>query len=938
MATGRSRTEVSFIDKGINAGSKSGITIGCAFFPKMGPLGVSAISNYSDLLARYTPNGKLERGFSIEYPRLQTILRRNKDVLVSRVIETPKNAAIVFYWDSFSNQIKLKSTVLDYNSKYTFVNNSEFLCISTKHPGSWANSCGIQISKGTVENTIKLELVFALFEDKKSLITSGGYVVETFDNLHFDHTNIDNFIESTINYDSQFLTVQYNKNSTAEPINALKNLPKNGVMNSIKTTVELQNKGSNNLGTDPVEIPGTFEADKYTVTISNYVKDNLYVIYVNGNRYEVSNVDTLENCLNTFVANISNTEPNIKVSKTAENNGLEFVEKLGKITFTPEGNEITKLTVVDGIPNQEYKFQLLNEEFSVKFLSDELDADLNKRLLAAEISTQLTDVLDNIEILVVDNIITIKRLDPNLNLKATLIYPVTKLLSNLLIPRVSVLNYKINNGIIDSSTVSSKYVFKNIVDFDGASGHTYSSLSIFGSKNPTLSTLNYVKPDGTFNTNEVISSLENQGKIDLLPYSIWDASSYKFRNDELLLFVSKNPGDWGNDISISISSPNDPRLRYTNTFIVDISFKNYTETFEVSLSKHATNGYNQSMYIEDLINTESRYVNVYINPNMEEEELTSFMPYSTSIIDTLDGLEYPIQINLTGGYDGTPLASEYIKAIREFTKADYAVRCIPSLGNEFTNYLVELGKVGYEIGALPIVSIPRNLVISGNLDNVIKYAHNLNLQENGAVFFNNTIEYNNELNYDVEITGDTHFASFAGEVVQTYGRVTEPIAGLEKTAITGVKGLIYNINSAEESRLYDNNINPLVSFNNTIYINGQKTMKLVPGFLDRINVKLYTLYKRVELQNILNRYRFRLQNPETRKEIVTELEASLQNDVNEGSIKPNFVVQCDENNNPEYNDQHELYINIQICPVESIEYIFATATLTKNTANVSMSL
>lgn len=940
MATGRSRTEIAFIDKGVSAGSPSGISIGCALFAKMGQLGISDISDYTDLLRRYTPNERLDRGYSPEYAHLKNILLRNKNVLVSRVIEKPKNSGIVFYYDSFSREIKFKSVTLKEGEVYNFLNKSEFMIISTKYPGAWSENTGIQFSKGTVTDTFKLEVVMGLFENKKSIITSGGYVVEKFDNLHFDHTNIDNYVEM-INYDSKFIKITHNRESFSEPIEKFKQFPEVGEISQVKSIDQEINNGVNNLTNTPVNIPGTNDLIKYVVKIDKYVENNTYVLYINGNRYEVSTdnttINSAEKVVDEFISKLTPIEPSLSLTKDGTDK-LVIKETVGAFNFTPIDDDKTELIVTKAVPNQTYKFQIINEQVEVKFISTSKNQTNLNNELAAKIATELSK-LEDLEILTVNNKVQIKRLDPSLNIKATITYPVVKLMDNLLLSIISVLMYRKNNGEIDLSTVSSKYVLKNIVDFDGASGHTYSSLSVFGSKSPELETVNIINPStGDYEYSSGITRLENKQHIDILPYSIWDVENYKFRNDELLLFTSKNPGNWGNDIQIFISDQEDERIKYTNTFIVDVVFKNYTETFEVSLDKNARSGYNQSLYIVDVINTESKYVDVEVNPNISAEELIDYLPHPTIVKDTLTEKKVNIFINLSGGYDGIPLVSEYIDAIAKFKEANYGIKIIASLGNEFDDYLRELGVVGKAIDALPVVSVPRALTLRKDINAIIKWAKSLNLQDNGAIYFNRSLEFNSDLNYDVEITADTLMASFAGEVITTYNRVSEPIAGLEKTAVIGSKGLLVTINSAEEDRLYDNNINPLSMLNNVIYINGQKTMKLIPGFLDRINVKLYTLFKKPVLKNILDRYRFRLQLPETRDEIVTELNASFQTDVNNKIIKPGFVIQCNEVNNPETNDQHELHINIKVCPIESIEYIFATCTLTKNTSNLSFSL
>jgi hypothetical protein len=81
-------------------------------------------------------------------------------------------------------------------------------------------------------------------------------------------------------------------------------------------------------------------------------------------------------------------------------------------------------------------------------------------------------------------------------------------------------------------------------------------------------------------------------------------------NPDLLLISSKNQGEWGNKISISIL----PSITYDDAFIIRVHYENeLVESWEV-MTDHFIDGLGNQLFIEELVNNKSDFINVKLNP------------------------------------------------------------------------------------------------------------------------------------------------------------------------------------------------------------------------------------------------------------------------------------------------------------------------------------
>ena len=135
--------------------------------------------------------------------------------------------------------------------------------------------------------------------------------------------------------------------------------------------------------------------------------------------------------------------------------------------------------------------------------------------------------------------------------------------------------------------------------------------------------------------------------------------------------------------------------------------------------------------------------------------------------------------------------------------------------------------------------------------------------------------------------------------------------------------------------LYSVNINP-ISFvtGSGLVAFGQKTRQLTPSALDRVNVARLVAFARLNLDKIARPFIFEPNDALTRNEIKQAIESFLLELTAQRALN-DFAVVCDESNNTTARiDRNELYVDVAIEPVKTVEFIFIPIRL-KNTGEIA---
>ena len=143
------------------------------------------------------------------------------------------------------------------------------------------------------------------------------------------------------------------------------------------------------------------------------------------------------------------------------------------------------------------------------------------------------------------------------------------------------------------------------------------------------------------------------------------------------------------------------------------------------------------------------------------------------------------------------------------------------------------------------------------------------------------------------------------------------------------------LNEGQRDTLYAQGVNPITFITGAGLVNfGQKTRARGSSSLDRINVARLVIYLRSQLNQLAKPYIFEPNDKITRDEIKGQVESLLLELVGQRALY-DFLVVCDETNNtPARVDRNELYVDVAIEPVKSIEFIYIPLRL-KNTGEIA---
>ena len=131
------------------------------------------------------------------------------------------------------------------------------------------------------------------------------------------------------------------------------------------------------------------------------------------------------------------------------------------------------------------------------------------------------------------------------------------------------------------------------------------------------------------------------------------------------------------------------------------------------------------------------------------------------------------------------------------------------------------------------------------------------------------------------------------------------------------------LSQGQRDNLYINKINPIGTFTGRgIVVFGQKTLNPVASALDRINVARLVNYIRDRLDEAMRPFLFEPNDDITRQNAKTTVDRFLGQLVTARGLF-DFLTVCDSSNNtPDRIDRNELWVDIAIQPVKTIEFIY----------------
>ena len=131
------------------------------------------------------------------------------------------------------------------------------------------------------------------------------------------------------------------------------------------------------------------------------------------------------------------------------------------------------------------------------------------------------------------------------------------------------------------------------------------------------------------------------------------------------------------------------------------------------------------------------------------------------------------------------------------------------------------------------------------------------------------------------------------------------------------------LSQGQRDNLYVNKVNPIGTFTGRgIVVFGQKTLNPVSSALDRVNVARLVNYIRDRLDEAMRPFLFEPNDEITRQNAKTTVDRFLGQLVSARGLF-DYLSVCDSSNNtPDRIDRNELWVDIAIQPVKSIEFIY----------------
>ena len=144
-----------------------------------------------------------------------------------------------------------------------------------------------------------------------------------------------------------------------------------------------------------------------------------------------------------------------------------------------------------------------------------------------------------------------------------------------------------------------------------------------------------------------------------------------------------------------------------------------------------------------------------------------------------------------------------------------------------------------------------------------------------------------------------------------------------------------SVTESVRDSMHEVKVNPITFFSGAGIVNfGNLTKTTASSALDRINVSRLAVYLRSQLDAIAKPFIFEPNDELTRNEIKHAVESFLLELVGQRALF-DFLVVCDETNNTATRiDRNELYVDIAIEPVKSVEFIYIPLRI-KNTGEIA---
>ena len=382
---------------------------------------------------------------------------------------------------------------------------------------------------------------------------------------------------------------------------------------------------------------------------------------------------------------------------------------------------------------------------------------------------------------------------------------------------------------------------------------------------------------------------------------------------------SKNEGVWGNLLTVSTSAS--VADIFTLTVKLDSAI---VEEFEVTRNPLAKNGFGESIFIEDVINKLSLYIDVVDNA------ANSY---------TLADVATTTDTALTGGLDDTvaPADADIITEWDRFAvKEDVEVSLLINAG--WANAAVHAKMIAIcqsRLDCFAILDFSSSDVSVADMQTYVSTT--LNANTSYAAIYAGWVyiydQYNDKYLY-VPPSG------YVGGVYANTANVSEvwyAPAGVRR-GVLNVLGVQTVWSEGDRDSLYSSKINPIQNFTGEgIQVYGQKTLQTAASALDRVNVRMLLITLEKAIGKALRPFVFEFNDKFTRDNIASIIN-SYMGDIKVRRGVYDYLTVVDESNNTAIViDQNKLIVDLYVKPTRVAEFVQLNVVITATGASFTVS-
>lgn len=405
--------------------------------------------------------------------------------------------------------------------------------------------------------------------------------------------------------------------------------------------------------------------------------------------------------------------------------------------------------------------------------------------------------------------------------------------------------------------------------------------------------------------------------------------SYNFEDDVALLFYNANPGLWGNALAVKLK---DNRVKEADSFIVEVyklpDLVTPVENFVVSRKQSKKDGYNQNIFIENVLKR-SKYIRCNNNELIDENVFPLFQAKA---------------LRLAGGNDGDDVTEGdlILDLNAKFSSPSKVPTTVFFDGvNNTPNYQKALLALAEKRGdSVAVLGVPYSAEVDADrLNSIVQYkTETLNVNTSyGGIYTPHVKIYDSYNAREDLILSPTGYITGLISETGTKQAIWVPVAGKTRGVFNTISGLVAEFEDAELDFLYDNGINPIrFILGDGIYLWGQKTLLNRPSALDRMNVRLLLTYIEPAIKVTLEQFVFEINDAPTRDNITGIISSYLGGIQARKGLYGYLVICNDVNNTADEIDNNELHVWIFIKPTKSAEYIPAKLIITRTNADFGL--